>query len=80
MTRIPKTEEAEWEGKEEMVQAIVSVLDRTFAASGRSQALTRVAEMFRGLDERTLRAIAYRQGLFEGDLEPTDDDRDREAR
>jgi len=80
MTRIPRTEEAEWQGKEEMVQAIVGVLDRTFAASGRPQALTRVAEMFRGLDERTLRAIAYRQGLFEGDLDPTEDDRDRDAR
>lgn len=80
MTRIPKTEEAEWQGKEEIVQAIVSVLDRTFAASGRPQALTRVAEMFRGLDEPTLRAIAYQQGLFEDDLEPTDEDRDRDAR
>lgn len=80
MTRIPRTEEAEWQGKEEMVQAIVGVLDRTLAASGRPQALTRVAEMFRGLDERTLRAIAYRQGLFEGDLDPTEDDRDRDAR
>jgi hypothetical protein len=35
--------------------------------------------MFRGLDERTLRAVAYRQGLFEEDLEPTDEDRDRES-
>ena len=80
MTRIPKTEEAEWQGKEEMVQAIVDVFDRTFAAGGRPQALSRIAEMFRGLDERTLRAIAYRQGLFEDDLEATDDDRDRDVR
>ena len=80
MTRIPKHEEAEWQGKEEMVQAIVGVLDRTFAASSRPRAMSRVAEMFRGLDERTLRAIAYRQGLFEDALEPTDDDRDREVR
>lgn len=79
MTRIPKTEEAEWQGKEEIVQGIVSVFDRTFAASGRPRALTRLAEMFRGLDERTLRAIAYQQGLFEDDLEPTEEDRDREA-
>jgi hypothetical protein len=80
MTRVPKAEEAEWQGKEEMVQAIVGVLDRTFAAGGRPQALTRVAEMFRGLDERTLRAIAYQQGLFEDDLEPADEDRDRDTR
>ena len=80
MTRIPKPEEVEWQGKEELVQGIVAVLDRTFAAGGGPRVLSRVAEMFRGLDERTLRAIAYQQGLFEGDLEPTDDERDRDAR
>jgi hypothetical protein len=79
MTRIPKSAEAEFDGKDELVQSIVGVLDRTFAASARPEAMARLAEMFRGLDERTLRAIAYQQGLFEEDLEPTDDDRDREA-
>jgi len=79
MTRIPKAEEVEVQGKEELVQAIVSVLDRTFAASTRPQALRRLAEMFRGLDEPTLRAVAYRQGLFEEDLEPTDEDHERDA-
>jgi hypothetical protein len=79
MTRIPKTEEVQVQGKEELVQGIVASLDRTFAASARSRALFRLAEMFRGLDEGTLRAIAYQQGLFEEDLEPTDEDRDREA-
>jgi len=78
MTRVPKTEEIEVQGKEELVQGIVAVLDRTFAASGRPRALTRLAEMFRGLDEGTLRAIAYQQGLFEDDLEPTEEDRNRE--
>lgn len=79
MTRIPKTHEAEAQGKEEVVQGIVAVLDRTFAASARPQALHRLAEMFRGLDEPTLRAIAYQQGLFEEDLDPSDEDRDRDA-
>jgi hypothetical protein len=79
MPRIPKAEEVEFQGKEELVQAIVGMLDRTFAASGRPEATARLAEMFRGLDERTLRAVAYRQGLFEEDLEPTDEDRDRES-
>lgn len=79
MTRIPKTEEVQVQGKEEVVQGIVASLDRTFAASARPRALTRLAEMFRGLDEATLRAIAYQQGLFEEDLEPTEDDRDRDA-
>jgi hypothetical protein len=79
MPRIPKSEEVEFQGKEEVVQGIVASLDRTFAASGRPRALTRLAEMFRSLDETTLRAIAYQQGLFEEDLEPTDEDRDRDA-
>lgn len=79
MTRIPKMEETEWQGKEEIVQAIVSSLDRTYAASSRPSALNRMSEMFRGLDETTLRAIAYRQGVFEEDLEPSDEDRDRDA-
>jgi hypothetical protein len=79
MTRIPKTAEAEVQRKEELVQAIVSALDRTFTTSERPRALTRVAEMFRGLDETTLRAVAYQQGVFEDDLEPTELERDREA-
>ena len=79
MTRIQKTAEVESQRKEELVQEIVSALDRTFAASERPRALLRVAEMFRGLDETTLRAVAYQQGLFEEDLEPTEADRDREA-
>ena len=80
MSRIhQKTAEAESQRKEELVQEIVSALDRTFAASERPRALSRVAEMFRGLDETTLRAVAYQQGLFEEDLEPTEMDRDREA-
>jgi len=48
-------------------------------ASARPRALSRLAEMFRGLEERTLRAVAYQQGLFEEDLEPTEEDRDRDA-
>ena len=78
MPKISSRIVAEFEGKEDMVQAIVSVLDRTFIGSGQPQALARAAEFFRGLDEQTLRAIAYRQGVFEQDLEPTEEDRDRE--
>ena len=79
MTRIPKSEEIEVQRKEELVQGIVGSLDRTFAASARPQALSRLAEVFRGLEETTLRAIAYQQGLFEEDLEPTEEDRDRDV-
>lgn len=80
MSRVPKTAEAASQSKEEIVQSIVSVLDRTFAADARPRALTRLAEMFRGLDETTLRAIAYRQGVFEEDVDVFEDDRDRETR
>jgi hypothetical protein len=79
MTRIPKADDPVVQGKEEIVQGIVASLDRTFAASARPRALTRLAEMFRGLDEGTLRAIAYQQVLFEEDLEPTEEDRERDA-
>jgi hypothetical protein len=68
----------EFEGKEEMVQAIVGVLDRTFGTGAGPAALARAADFFRGLDERTLRALAYRQGVFEEDLEPEEDDYERE--
>jgi hypothetical protein len=79
MPKISSRIVAEFEGKEDVIQAIVSVLDRTFSAGSRPHALTRAADFFRGLDEETLRALAYRQGIFEGDLEPApDEDRDRE--
>jgi hypothetical protein len=78
MTRVPKAAEAEFAGKEEMVQGIIAVLDRTFASSGRAEGLASVADFFRVLDEPTLRAIAYTHGVFEEDLEPTEEDHPRE--
>jgi hypothetical protein len=64
----------EFEGKEDMVQAVVGVLDRTFGTGAAPAALARAAEFFRGLDERTLRALAYRQGVFEGGADTEDDE------
>lgn len=78
MTKVSSRTAHEFEGKEEMVQAIVGVLDRTFGTGAGPEALARAADFFRGLDERTLRALAYRQGVFEGDLEPTEEDYERE--
>jgi hypothetical protein len=72
MSRIPSRTAHGFEGKEDMVQAIVGVLDRTFGTGASVASLARAAEFFRGLDERTLRALAYRQGVFEGDLEPAE--------
>jgi hypothetical protein len=68
----------EFEGKEDMVQAIVGVMDRTFGTGAGPEALARAADFFRGLDERTLRALAYRQGVFEGDLEVEEEEYERE--
>jgi hypothetical protein len=78
MSKISGRTVHEFEGKEDMVQAIVGTLDRTFGTGASAEALGRAAEFFRGLDERTLRALAYRQGVFEGDLEPEEDDYERE--
>jgi hypothetical protein len=79
VSKISSRTEHEFEGKEDMVQAIVGVLDRTFGTGAAPEALARAAAFFRGLDERTLRALAYRQGVFEGDLESdVEDDYERE--
>jgi hypothetical protein len=78
MSKVSSRTAHEFEGKEDMVQAIVSVLDRTFGTGASVAALARASEFFRGLDERTLRALAYRQGVFEGDLEPDEEDYERE--
>jgi hypothetical protein len=74
MSRISSRTAHQFEGKEDMVQGIVSVLDRTFGTGASAASLARAAEFFRGLDERTLRALAYRQGVFDGDLEPAEDE------
>jgi hypothetical protein len=74
MTKMSRRLAHEFEGKEDMVQAIVGVLDRTFGTGASSAALARAAEFFRGLDERTLRALAYRQGVFEGGAATEDEE------
>jgi hypothetical protein len=78
MSKISGRTAHEFEGKEDMVQAIVGVLDRTFGTGASPEALGRAATFFRGLDERTLRALAYRQGVFEGDTEPEAEEYERE--
>lgn len=69
-TRVPKTTEAAVMGKEEMIRAILDVLDRTWTQAEGPGTLQRMEEFFRRLDERTLRAIGYQHGIFEEDLEP----------
>lgn len=78
MSKVSSKTAHEFEGKEDMVQAIVGVLDRTFGTAAGPAALARASEFFRGLDERTLRALAYRQGVFEGDVEAEEEDYERE--
>lgn len=69
MDRIPKPTEASVRGREEMVQGILEVLERTFPG-GHNAPMDEMAEFFRGLNTATLRSIAYQQGVFEPDLEP----------
>jgi hypothetical protein len=50
---------------EEMIQALVDQFDRTFSSLDHGEALNSVRRFLQGLDEPTLRALAYRQGIFE---------------
>ncbi len=76
MTRIPKPRLEARAGHEAVVAGILEVLDRTYAA-GQPGAYQELAEFFRSLDEPTLRAIAYRHGVFEE--EPRTEREDRPA-
>ncbi len=67
MTRIPKPVLEAQSGRDDLVSGILEVLDRTYAA-GQPGAYQELAEFFRALDDPTLRAIAYQNGLFEEEL------------
>lgn len=58
------------EQKDALVQGLMERLERTFATLDQDEALARVANYLRRLDEDTLRAMAYREGLFEPETEP----------
>jgi hypothetical protein len=58
------------EAREDLVQAILGVLERSFTTLGPTGPTVRLAEFFRALDDVTLRAIAYRHGVYEGEAEP----------
>lgn len=79
MPRPSKKRTAAEESKEQLVGGIVGVLERTYAVGGQRGVGTRLAEFFRALDEPTLRAIAYRHGVFEGEgeTEPAEHEHDR---
>lgn len=55
---------------EQMIQALVDRFDRTFSSLDHDDALARVRQFLQGLDEQTLRALAYRQGIFEPEAGP----------
>lgn len=67
MTRIPKPLLEAQAGREEIIAGILEVLDRTYAA-GQPGAYQELAEFFRALDDPTLRAVAYRHGVFEEEV------------
>ncbi len=60
---VSKSAQADVISREHLVRLLVEQIERTFATNGRAQALQKVAELFRGLDETALRALVFRQGL-----------------
>jgi hypothetical protein len=48
-----------------MIQALVDQFDRTFSSLDHQAALRAVTHFLEGLDEPTLRSLAYQQGLVE---------------
>ena len=63
--------------REEMIEGIVAVLERTYTTTGPTGPSGSLAKFFRALDESTLREIAYRHGVFDGaaNVDPDLDDR-----
>lgn len=73
-TRRPRSTDVAIGSKEEMIRAILDVLDRTWTQAESPGMLQRMEEFFRRLDEPTLRAIGYQYGVFEAGLEPDEGD------
>lgn len=65
------------ETKEDLVQSILAVLQRTYTTTGPTGPTADLAEFFRALDEPTLRAVAYQHGVFEeiAEAEPEREER-----
>ena len=77
MTHTPKPTAATLAAKEDLVEALLGTIERTFPADQGSDPMRRLEGFLCGLDESTLRSIAYQHGVFDGDRE-TDPDEERE--
>ncbi len=77
MSRPSKKTQAAVHTKEELVQDLLAVLDRSFTTIGPTGPTRDMAEFLRALDGRTLRNIAYQHGVFEraDEIEPEPDER-----
>ena len=75
-----KKDQAAFATREEMIQGIVTVLERTYTTAGRAGSRGDLSKFFRALDESTLREIAYKHGVFEGPPEADPDQDDRNDR
>jgi hypothetical protein len=60
-----KASEADIVSREHLVRVLLEQIERTFATDGRHKALEQIAVMLRRLDEPSLRALVYEQGLVE---------------
>lgn len=76
MKKTRKEVEASGVLREHLVRVLSEQIERTFSTEGQEAGLRLVAEMFRRLDDRALRELAYQHGLTtEFDLEPDETDR-----
>ena len=66
--------------KEELIQGILAVLERTYSTIGPTGPTMTLAEFFRALDDATLRAVAYQHGVFEGAAEAEPERENREVK
>ena len=71
-----KSSEADQISREHLIRLLVEQIERTFNVGGQRQALQKIADLLRGLDEPALRGLVYQQGLqseeelTEAEIEP----------
>ena len=58
-----KSSEADQISREHLIRLLVEQIERTFNVGGQRQALQKIADLLRGLDEPALRGLVYQQGL-----------------
>ena len=73
MAHTPKPTAVALAAKEDLVEALLGTIERTFPAD-QGDPMRRLEGFLCSLDESTLRSIAYQHGVFEGDREVDPED------